>query len=210
MLDHAVFAAVKADDRQHPTGGQPLSAQLKRGLELGAFAVDFAAQGLEDTRRTVGLAVGADDAFDQVGQEQRAANRRAAARSEDCGGHGARLALVAFIKEEVGEVRLTPRVHDVSRRQLAAAIHAHVKLGVGAKRKTARALVEVQTRYAQVKQHPRGTPFERVVAGFEQSVELRDARAAQRHAVPVRRQARARDRQHLVILIGAQQAKVFA
>ena len=69
-----------------------------------------------------------------------------------------RMPLFAEPPEDVGELRLVVRVHDLHGAQALAAIHAHVERRIGPEREAARAVVQLTRRHSEVQQQTGDSP----------------------------------------------------
>ena len=127
------------------------SASEKPAREFAKLVVDGNAQSLEGARRGMGelAAPRRRDAGDEGGKLQRRCERLRLAVGDDGAGDPPRGALLAEVKQNVGDRRLILLAEDVGGRT-AACPHAHVEGSVEAQREAARRLVELHRGNANV------------------------------------------------------------
>ena len=142
---------MKRHDRKATAGlEQPLRG-AKAAHEFAELVVDRDAQRLKGARRGMGelAAPRRRDPRDHPGELQRRGERLCLAVGDDGARDPARGALLAEMKQNVGDRRLVLVAQDVGGRT-AAASHAHIEGRVEAQREAARRLVELHRRNADV------------------------------------------------------------
>ena len=93
--------------------------------------------------------LGADHAPDDVGQRPGGDDRRLLAGGDDGAGDAARMALLAELEDDVGEIALGGLRHHVGRARPVAA-HTHVERPVEPEREAALGLVELHRGHAEI------------------------------------------------------------
>ena len=151
LLDDPVLERVERHHREAPAGlDEPLGG-AKPAHEFAQFVVDRDAQRLEGACRGMGQlsAPRRRDAGDEPGKLQRRGERLCLAVGDDGARDPASGALLAEVKQNVGDRPLVLVAQDVGGRT-AAAPHAHVEGSVEAEREAARRLVELHRRNPDV------------------------------------------------------------
>ena len=140
---------------RRPPGLSSRSAAHKPAHELLKFVVDRDAQSLEGARRGMGeLAMPRGrDARDEPGKLERRGERLCLAVGDDGARDSARGALLAEIKQNIGDRRLVFVAQDVGGRT-AGSSHAHIEGRVEAEREAARGFVELHGGHPDVERDP--------------------------------------------------------
>ena len=147
--------------------------------QFGKFLVDENAERLERPRRRMNLVrLGAHHPSDNVGQRLGGADRRKLPGRDDGAGDAARMALLAELENDVGEIALARLRHHVSSARPVGA-HAHIKRTIEPEREAALGLVELHRGHAEIEHD---AVHRRVAEFFRDAIERGEALLDQRES----------------------------
>ena len=149
-LDDAVLERMEGHDDEPAAGLQDSFGGGERRHQLGQLLVDENPQRLERPRRRMDLVrLGTDHAADDIRQRLGGDDRRLLAGGDDGARDAARMALLAELEDDVGQIALGCLRHHVGgARPLGA--HAHVERAVEPEREAALGLVELHRGHAEI------------------------------------------------------------
>ena len=155
-LDDPVLERVEADHREPSSRPQQVEGRGERRLDRAELVVDGDPQRLEDALRRVAVAEArrrGNRGLDRVDELAGPLERLLAAAASDRPRDLPRVALLAVLLEDRGQVALALLVHELARRELRVRVHAHVERRVDRVREAALREVDLHARDAEVEQH---------------------------------------------------------
>ena len=149
-LDDRVLAGMESDRRQPAARSHQALRSLKAPAQLGQLVVDRDAKGLKGSGRRIGLVARRGfHACHQRCQLPRGSNRRVLPLRNNRARYPACVALVAITPKKSRQIIFADAGEKVSRRR-SAAVHAHVQIGIVAKREASLSLIDLKGRNAKV------------------------------------------------------------
>ena len=151
-----VLERVEADHDHAPAVAQPIDDAAQKRLEPVQLAVHPDAQRLERARGGIDPlpATARHGAADDLRQLAGRGDRLPAACGDDRARDPPRMALLAELEDDVGELDLAGLAKQIRRGGPGAAIHAHVERPVAPEAEAAALGIELQRRHAEIGQGP--------------------------------------------------------
>jgi hypothetical protein len=144
-------------------------------------------------------------AYNDVGKLLRSRDRFVLTIAHDAPGDLSRPSLLSKFKDQICEFALWKSIHQIGRRFFAALIHSHIERRVGGEAKTPVTSVELNRRYAEIRENPSSLAYSRFGKHRGYSFEVR---MKELNSIFKDRQTSARRSERIEILVYPNNASV--